>query len=665
MIITERFVFIHMHKTGGQTLNDIIKRCIPGHRVVGYHYPRSEVPPEFTELPLVGMVRNPWDWYVSWYAFNKRPNTQNQLFTVVSDGGRADFKSTVTNLINLGSDRPASERYRDDLIRLLPKSLDNNRGVGLTKDSIRNFSDNDSGYYSWLFNRMVGSAKDGQAFIGKYENLRHDFLTIMERLAVEETEALKLELDKHERKNASRRSHYSHYYDDELRDLVARKEGLLIEKYDYAFESIGPSDTVFEFAADSSIGTSQRFRKLLGRASNYLLLHRNFDVQAIRKKIAQIPEARWRESERERRFDVHRDTQALLLIHFEDYRYVKPDYRELYYELQDGLKPVIDYIAKYYQDNGFVVRLLFAKLLAGGKVPKHTDAGYSLLNCHRVHIPIITNDKVIFAVGGEERKMQVGELCEINNGTVHAVENRGDEDRIHLIIDWMPNYDGRPEEEVLVSDQVNGTDAQPADSATLNAMVAQAYELHQSGQEPKAESIYRQVLDIDDSHASCNNLLGLLCIQTKRFDQAVNHINKALAEMPDDAQAHSNLGLALKDLNRFEEAAAHFKQALMLVPNNPKTHNSLGNIYRELGRFDDAIASYQQALVIQPAYVEAHHNLGGAFLYLERFADAVASLRQSLALKPDFAEARIDLGRALQGLRKLESAQHRHTQQES
>lgn len=665
MIITERFVFIHMHKTGGQTLNDIIQRCIPGHRVVGYHYPRSEVPPECTDTPLVGMVRNPWDWYVSWYAFNKRPNIQNQLFTVVSDGGGADFKSTVTNLINLGSDCPVSKRYRDDLIRLLPESLDNNRGVGLTKDSIRSFSDNDSGYYSWLFDRMLGNSNADQALVGKYENLQDDFLAIMKQLSVKETEVLKLEFDKCARKNCSRHSHYSHYYDDELRDLVARKEGRLIEKYDYAFESIGPSDTVFEFAADSSTGTSQGFRKLLGRASNYLLLHRNFDVQAIRNRIVQIPEARWRESERERRFDVHRDTQALLLIHFEDYRYAKPDYRELYYELQDQLKPVVDYIAKYYQDNGFVVRLLFAKLLVGGKIPKHTDAGYSLLNCHRVHIPIITNDKVIFAVAGEERKMQVGELCEINNGAVHAVENRGDEDRIHLIIDWMPNYDGRPEEEVLVSDQVNGTDGDPADSETLNAMVAEAYQLHRSGQVPKAESIYRQVLDIDDSHVSCNNLLGLLCIQTKRFDQAVNYIKKALAEMPDDAQALSNLGLALKDLNRSEEAAGYFQQALMLVPNNPKTHNNLGNIYRELGRLDDAIASYQQALVIQPDYAEAHHNLGGALLDLERFAEAVASLRQSVALKPDFAEARNNLGKALQGLRKLESAQHRHTQQES
>ena len=56
MIITEHFVFIHMHKTGGQTLNDIIQRCIPAHRTVGYHFPHNEIPPEFAALPRVSVA---------------------------------------------------------------------------------------------------------------------------------------------------------------------------------------------------------------------------------------------------------------------------------------------------------------------------------------------------------------------------------------------------------------------------------------------------------------------------------------------------------------------------------------------------------------------------------------------------------------------------------
>ncbi len=139
------------------------------------------------------------------------------------------------------------------------------------------------------------------------------------------------------------------------------------------------------------------------------------------------------------------------MIHFFRDEYTKPDYRELYFELQNELKPAVDCIADYYQNNGFLVRMLLAKLPAGSKIPKHTDAGYALLNRHRVHIPIITNDKVVFMVDGEEKNMQAGELSEINSELVHAVENQGDADRIHLIIDWMPNYAGQSEEDVLAS----------------------------------------------------------------------------------------------------------------------------------------------------------------------------------------------------------------------
>ena len=622
MIITEHFVFIHMHKTGGQTLNDIIQRCISGHQTVGYHFPYSEIPSEFSALPRVGMVRNPWDWYVSWYAFNKRPNIRNPLYAIVSDRGQAAFKSTVTNLINLGSDDAVSKRYRDELFDLLPESLDNNRGVGLSKDCIRNFSDNESGYYSWLLNRMLGDGLDGQLHVGRFENLQDDFLAIMRQLGVKEASALEQEFGKRERRNCSRHSHYSHYYDDELRDLVARKEGRLIDTYAYEFKFVGPAESVVGAGTDASVGTSQDFQKLLGRASNYLLLHDSFDVEAIKEKITQFPQAKWLESERERRFDVHRDTQALLCIHFEDYRYTKPDVRELYHELQDELKPLLNYIADFYQDNGFVVRLIFAKLLAGGKIPKHADGGFSLMNCHRVHIPVMTNDRNIFFVNGEEKSMQVGELWEINNKLVHMVENRSDEDRVHLIVDWMPNHAGRPQEEVLAPDMVNAAEGQRSESETLNMMVAEAYQAHRSGkgQIPKlrrAESVYRQVLDIDDSHVAANNLLGLLCLQTKRFEEAVQYIKAALAQKPDDPQAHSNLGLALKDLGRYQQSVTHFQQALLFSPGNPKTLNNLGNVYRELGRLDEAIANYQQALAIQPAYGEANQNLAVALRQAE------------------------------------------------
>src|SRR3546814_20748247 len=103
MISNEQFTFIHVHKTGGRSLNSVITQCIPGSEVVGYHYPYAMLPAGRQPLPVVGVVRNPWDWYVSWYAFNRKLAIRNPLFIVVSDVGTATFKSPNRNLVNLGN----------------------------------------------------------------------------------------------------------------------------------------------------------------------------------------------------------------------------------------------------------------------------------------------------------------------------------------------------------------------------------------------------------------------------------------------------------------------------------------------------------------------------------------------------------------------------------
>ena len=325
MIITERFIFIHMHKTGGQTLNDVILNCIQDNRFIGYHFPRSEVPAEYSTLPIVGLVRNPWSWYVSWYSFNRRPNNHNPLFKVVSDGHPEDFTTCVRNLVNLGSDEELSRRQRDELISILPDTLDFNRGVGLTKHDISGFNDNGAGYYSWLFDRMIGIDHDDRTLIGSFENLQHDFLNIMEQLGVTEADALDKALNHSERKNSSRHSHYSHYYDDELRQLLARKEQHLIKRYGYRFETVGPSEGHVDPKTDPASDDEQGFRKLLGRANNFLLVNRAFDVAPLREKVMQITDAEWAESDRSERFEVHRQTETVMLIKFLAGISIKPE----------------------------------------------------------------------------------------------------------------------------------------------------------------------------------------------------------------------------------------------------------------------------------------------------------------------------------------------------
>lgn len=81
-------------------------------------------------------------------------------------------------------------------------------------------------------------------------------------------------------------------------------------------------------------------------------------------------------------------------------------------------------------------RVMLVNLPARKNVETHIDSAYHLENIHRIHLPIITNDDVVFKVSNNIVPMRSGSLIEINNNVEHGVENNSDMNRIHLIIDY-------------------------------------------------------------------------------------------------------------------------------------------------------------------------------------------------------------------------------------
>ena len=83
--------------------------------------------------------------------------------------------------------------------------------------------------------------------------------------------------------------------------------------------------------------------------------------------------------------------------------------------------------------------MIAVKLPGGGYIDTHKDFGKQLESGHRIHIPVITNESVLFTIGNETINMKQGEIWEINNQEEHSVVNDSIFDRIHLIIDWIKN----------------------------------------------------------------------------------------------------------------------------------------------------------------------------------------------------------------------------------
>lgn len=84
------------------------------------------------------------------------------------------------------------------------------------------------------------------------------------------------------------------------------------------------------------------------------------------------------------------------------------------------------------------VRLL--KLQAGARIREHKDYNLGFGDGElRIHVPVQTNPDVGFYLSGERIVMNEGESWYVNFNLPHRVENNGQTDRIHLVIDGIVN----------------------------------------------------------------------------------------------------------------------------------------------------------------------------------------------------------------------------------
>jgi len=226
MIVTDRLVFLHLHKSGGTFVNALLLRCVPSARPIGYHYPYRELPAEYQELPVVGTVRNPFAYYVSWYHFQKSLPEPNILFRLCSDGRKLGFKETIGNLVRLSKDERRLELLEGGLPETYAK-----RGLNLTKSSVAELRDRGVGFYSFLYERLYAGAT--QPRILRMERLREELRETLSALG-EINECAEQFIEQAPRLNATPHEEPSHYFDDELASLVAERDGELIKRYGYA-----------------------------------------------------------------------------------------------------------------------------------------------------------------------------------------------------------------------------------------------------------------------------------------------------------------------------------------------------------------------------------------------------------------------------------------------
>src|SRR3990172_9196169 len=231
MIVTDKFVFVHLPRSGGTFVSEVIRKFFPSAHEIGYHLPRILLPKEYSHLPVLGGVRNPWEFYASWYHHQDSETRYSPLFCGLSENRKLDFVQTIRNALNLG----VNDEKLDLLIQALPENFNYEKRhiSNVTKDVMRKIRGTGIGLYTFRFNLLFGQADD--IYFCRVESLRSDLMAFFETIGVA-SDALRsyvLGLDK---KNTSEHLHYSTYYTPDLAELVLIRDRPLIERFGYDFE---------------------------------------------------------------------------------------------------------------------------------------------------------------------------------------------------------------------------------------------------------------------------------------------------------------------------------------------------------------------------------------------------------------------------------------------
>ncbi len=173
------------------------------------------------------------------------------------------------------------------------------------------------------------------------------------------------------------------------------------------------------------------------------------DIGTLREAALAIPESVWNAENENKpnRFgalDATRHIVFRFVSNFLDWRqsYETP----LWNEWKALLQPVLDSAtAPYAYARGSFPRVMLARMAPEGVIHPHRDQNPAAKWPHKIHIPLLTNERVSFSVDGKDYHFPEGEAVEVNNMGLHAVENRGPTDRIHLIFEYYDLDQPEPE----------------------------------------------------------------------------------------------------------------------------------------------------------------------------------------------------------------------------
>jgi eukaryotic-like serine/threonine-protein kinase len=201
---------------------------------------------------------------------------------------------------------------------------------------------------------------------------------------------------------------------------------------------------------------------------------------------------------------------------------------------------------------------------------------------------------------------------------------------------------------------------------------------YQVGEYQKALDAFEKASQLEpDVNTPLENAGGVL-VQQGKYGEAIGYLERAIKIEPDSA-GYSNLGTAYLSLKRYAEASQVYEKAVALDPSNMTLTDNLADAYHLSGQAEKAQATYQQAISLGYKELQTNPRDAGvmaeialAYAKIGKAQEATDFIRRARAQDKDnvdiiYTETQVYglTGKTSQALASLQEALEKHFPAES
>jgi serine/threonine-protein kinase len=149
---------------------------------------------------------------------------------------------------------------------------------------------------------------------------------------------------------------------------------------------------------------------------------------------------------------------------------------------------------------------------------------------------------------------------------------------------------------------------------------------------PGAEHAFQRAIELNPKYATAHQWYAEYLAATKRFDEALAEIERALDLDPLSLMAITAVGIVFFYARQYEQAIEPLQRALEMDPHFPPALRVLGWVYEQKAMNEEAIEEYRKAVTSSGGNVSMLADLGRAYAVVGRKDEAQKILDELLRL---------------------------------